>query len=112
MGWRRSHPQTLAASRVWRICAAANAPDHEGRIWDVAFSPDGQRIATASLDGTAKLWRWQQPNSLAETPDIVLEGHTSEIWGIAFSPDNQKIATAGREGSCGCGIPKVNCCGL
>ncbi|WP_043432958.1 hypothetical protein, partial [Cystobacter fuscus] len=29
---------------------------HEGGVRSATFSPDGQRVVTASLDGTARLW--------------------------------------------------------
>jgi WD40 repeat protein len=29
---------------------------HTGYIHDMAFSPDGRNLATASHDGTAKVW--------------------------------------------------------
>ncbi|MBD2340877.1 hypothetical protein H6G64_28310, partial [Calothrix sp. FACHB-156] len=29
---------------------------HQGRVWDVQFSPDGQRLATRGVDGTARVW--------------------------------------------------------
>ena len=68
------------------------------RIYDIAYSPDGKWMATASGDpgvfGVAKLWR-NEPGGckpvrdLAETQDVV--------FSVAFSPDNKKIATAGAD---------------
>ena len=29
---------------------------HTGRVWSVAFSPDGKQILSGSWDGTIKLW--------------------------------------------------------
>ena len=37
---------------------------HEGSVDVMAMSPDGTKLATASLDGTAKLW-----DLVAENPD-------------------------------------------
>src|SRR6478735_8551403 len=30
---------------------------HDAHVWSVAFSPDGQLLATSSVDKTIKLWR-------------------------------------------------------
>ena len=57
---------------------------HTDRVESIAFSPDGQIIATASDDNTAKLW------SLKGELLATLSG----IAPIVFSPDGQSIATA------------------
>ncbi len=45
---------------------------HEGPVWSAAFSPLGDRIVTASLDKTARVWdtapyreRFWQRNAMA-----------------------------------------------
>jgi len=30
--------------------------DHDGPVWAVAFAPDGTRVATASADGSARIF--------------------------------------------------------
>jgi WD40 repeat protein len=67
---------------------------HTNGIAAVAFSPDGQLIATASADGTAKIW-----NTLTGKLLHTLQGHTSWIPAVAFSPDGQLIATASADGT-------------
>jgi hypothetical protein len=64
----------------------------KGHTYDVnhvAFSPDGQTLATASDDETARLWQVSS-GKLLQT----LEGHTSWVNHAAFSPNGQALATA------------------
>jgi tetratricopeptide (TPR) repeat protein len=55
----------------------------------VAFSPDGGRVATASDDGTARLW-----DAASGKPLAVLREHTAQVAAVAFSPDGSRLATA------------------
>ena len=64
---------------------------HTGPVYSVSFSPDGQYIATASGDGTVKLWK---PNGeLLKT----FTGHQGLVWSVSFSPDGQTIATGSQD---------------
>lgn len=68
---------------------------HKSRIWDIAISPDGKFIASASTDGTVQLWTWATPQRLSPKPYRTLYANASEVFGVAFSPDSQLIAAAG-----------------
>jgi WD40 repeat protein len=65
---------------------------HTGIVYSAEFSPDGQRIVTASRDNTAKVWD-------ASTGKLLysLEGHTDCILSAVFSPDGQRIVTASKD---------------
>jgi WD40 repeat protein len=58
----------------------------------VAFSPDGTWLATASADGSARLWD-------AATGEEVRQflGHTSAVYALAFSPDGVYLLTGGND---------------
>ncbi|MEQ9354013.1 TIR domain-containing protein [Coleofasciculus chthonoplastes] len=62
---------------------------HTEQLWHVTFSPDGKIIATASQDGTVKLWN-------PEGEELqTLKGHEGTVFAVRFSPDGQMLATAG-----------------
>jgi WD40 repeat protein len=62
---------------------------HSDRIGVVAFSLDGQLVASASWDKTVRLWE-----PVTGTCRSVLKGHSSRVVSVTFSPDKQLIALA------------------
>jgi WD40 repeat protein/serine/threonine protein kinase len=65
---------------------------HADRV-RAAISPDGTRIATASDDGTARIW---DADGRPLTPPMRHEG---EVNWVAFSPDGRRIVTASDDGT-------------
>ena len=60
----------------------------------MAFSPDGLHIATASHDGTVKLWSSGTGQEVRS-----MRGHADQVWSVAFSPDGRRIASGGTDGT-------------
>ncbi|WP_344890138.1 AAA family ATPase [Nonomuraea antimicrobica] len=72
---------------------AVRLTDHHDHVNTIAFGPGGALAATASRDGTAKLWDTADPHR----PRMVstLRGHTGNVASVAFSPNGRTLATTG-----------------
>jgi hypothetical protein len=81
--------QDLELDDVPPVRAAAVLSGHKGPVTDGVFSPDGTRVATASNDGTARLWNAATGKSLT-----TLRGHGGPVNAVAFSPDSARVLTA------------------
>jgi WD40 repeat protein/tRNA A-37 threonylcarbamoyl transferase component Bud32 len=74
---RAADPQVLAIA------------GHTDRVTRAAFSPDGKRIVTASVDTSARIWDAATGHQL-----LLLTGHTGTVICAAFSADGKRIVTA------------------
>ncbi|MFG2874590.1 hypothetical protein ACGFYU_06200 [Streptomyces sp. NPDC048337] len=68
---------------------------HDDVVTSLAFGPGGHLLASASWDGTARLW--QVTGGRALWPLSVLRGHTRFVRSVAFSPDGRTLVTAGED---------------
>jgi WD40 repeat protein/serine/threonine protein kinase len=96
---------------------------HAMEVTSVAFSPDGSRLASASRDGTVKVWNATTSQKARAVPEGILSldgkhlagpagnevkvwdtqtgretqtltGHTGRVQSVAFSPDGRRLVSA------------------
>ncbi len=81
-----------ATSRLWNVRNGLQMAVmvHDEAVSSVAFSPDGENLATVTGD-TARVWG-AAPDR-AGRPISVLSGHTGPIIAAVFSPNGRTVAT-------------------
>ncbi len=82
--------------RLWDTVAGrpqGKMVGHEMGITQIAVSPDGTRILSASIDKTLRLWDWRRRRELR-----AFSKHEGQVLAVAFSPDGKTALSAGRDG--------------
>ena len=64
----------------------------KNEVLSAQFSPDGQRVVTASLDNTARLWDAANGKPIGEPMK-----HEDNVTSAQFSPDGQRVVTASED---------------
>jgi WD40 repeat protein/tetratricopeptide (TPR) repeat protein/tRNA A-37 threonylcarbamoyl transferase component Bud32 len=84
--WRASH------SELHTIPAHTGVSGVTSVVNDVAFSPDGRRLASCGgyKPGEVKVW-----DTVTGEVVLTLRGHADSVEGVAFSPDGRRLASSG-----------------
>lgn len=85
-----------STSRAELLGQASQEQRHQGAVHSLSFRPDGIQFASASEDGTVRLWEVKE-----SVPLIVatLTGHIGAVTHITYAPGGKLLATAGIDGS-------------
>ena len=66
---------------------------HDHSVSELAFSPDGRALATASYDHTARVW------DASTGRELVRLQHDDEVLSVSYSPDGLLLATCSMDGT-------------
>lgn len=81
---------------LWRQCQSddlCTLGSHSNLVSVLAFSPNGEQLATGDQDGGLKLWH------LPSRKEIATRQLGAAIFALAFSPDGKTILTGGKDKS-------------
>jgi len=95
--WLAFGSSTLGQLLVWEWRSESYIMKQQGHFYDmnvVAYSPDGQYIATGGDDGKVKLW-----NSLSGFCFVTFHEHSGSIKGVEFAQNGQVVVSASTDGT-------------
>jgi WD40 repeat protein len=81
-----------ATLRIWDTASGAMVGTYTNAFRPLAFSSDGQRLASTRLDGSVVVWDLGSGRSVAE-----IEENITWVGTLAFSPDDRLLVTGSEE---------------
>ena len=88
-----SEPIELRLAAAEADLSLVSFTGHEGRVTDVACSPDGRLVASAGSDGTTRLWDAHTGVAVATLPD-----QGEPLRTVRFASDGRALVTVGNRG--------------
>jgi len=82
---------------VWDVDAGREAytlAGDQGDAFSVAFSPDGQRLATAGMDGMLRIWDATDGSEL-----LAISLSSTSLGDVAFFPDGDRVVAGSVDGN-------------
>ncbi|MEL7227457.1 MAG: hypothetical protein AAGL17_22165, partial [Cyanobacteria bacterium J06576_12] len=79
----------------WRMATGeeiARLSEHTNDVASVAFSADGEQLASASFDRTIRLWNTADMSEVKpDGPPLV--GHTQNVWAVEFFKNRPRLVS-------------------
>ena len=85
---------STTGKKVASLPAHRKAVEHSGVISSIAFDPNGQLLASGSLDHSIRLWDAGSGQCVDK-----LYGNSSEIWTLAFMANGQGLISGSKDGT-------------
>jgi WD40 repeat protein len=82
----------ITTSNLSQLQEVFTLQGHTGEVVEIAFSPDGSLLASASTDNNVMVWNTEDGSLL-----YTLEGHTDTVLSLAFSPDGELLLSGSRD---------------
>jgi WD40 repeat protein len=95
---RNGQVATISSDGMARVWEAATGRQllvlrgHDGPVSDLAFTADGRELATASVDGTVRIWNVTPAGS---RDWLTLEAHPGGVESLTYDPTGTRLLTTG-----------------